>query len=123
MGKVSQRGAKACPLPREVWLIQSSFFKNYLFNFGCTESFLLHGLSLVAASESYSPVAVQGLLTEVASFAKQGLQGARASVVVAQSLSSCSSWVVGHGLSCPMTYGIFLDRGSNRCPQHWQADS
>ena len=30
---------------------------------------------------------------------------------------------VGHGLSCPVACGIFLDQGSNPCPLHWQADS
>ena len=28
-----------------------------------------------------------------------------------------------HSLSCPVTYGIFSDQGSNPCPLHWQADS
>ena len=39
---------------------------------------MLRGLSLVAASEGYSPAAVRGLLIEVASSAKQGLQGVSA---------------------------------------------
>ena len=84
MGKVSQRGAKACLLPPEVWLAQSTFFKKLLiYLILAAESFLLRGLSPVAASEGYSPGAVRGLLLEVASFAKQGLQGAQASVVMA----------------------------------------
>ena len=33
------------------------------------------------------------------------------------------SVVVGHGLSCSMTWGIFPDRESNPCPLHRQADS
>ena len=45
--------------------------------------------------------------------------------------SCCKAWglghtgstVVAHGLSCPMAYGIFPDKGSNPCPHqilnHW----
>ena len=40
-----------------------------------------------------------------------GLCGAQASVVVA------------HGLSCPVAYGIFPDRGLNPCLLIWQVDS
>ena len=64
-------------------------------------------------SRGYSPVAVHGLLTEVASLLEEAWAlGARASAVVAQ------------GLSCFEARGIFLDRRSNpsalRC---WQVDS
>lgn len=31
--------------------------------------------------------------------------------------------VVVHGLSCPLAYGIFLDRGLNSCPLHCKANS
>ena len=45
-----------------------SFFYFILYIFGCAGSLLLaHGLSLVAASGGYSLVAIQGLLTVVAS--------------------------------------------------------
>ena len=45
--------------------------------------------------------------------------------------SCCRAWVLGlsgsvvvaHGLRCSMAAGIFLDRGLNLCPLHWQADS
>ena len=57
------------------------------------------GFSPAAASGVYSPVAVLGLLTVVASL------------------------VVGHRLSCLTAYTIFLNRGWNLCPLHWQADS
>ena len=33
------------------------------------------------------------------------------------------SVVVAHGLNCSMARGILPDRGSNLCPQRWQADS
>ena len=59
-----------------------------------------------------SLVSVCSLLIAVASlFAKHGLQGAGASLVVV------------HGLSCSVTCGIFLDQESNLCPLHWQVDS
>ena len=47
----------------------------------------------------------------LASLVEHGLQRAWASVVVV------------HGLSCPVTCGIFLDQGLNPCPLHWQANS
>ena len=34
-----------------------------------------------------------------------------------------SSIAVMHGLSCSVACGLFLDRGSNPCLLHWQADS
>ena len=46
----------------------------------------------------YSPVAVHGLLIEVASL------------------------VVEQGLSCSAACEIFLDQGLNPCPLHWQVD-
>ena len=54
----------------------------------------------------YSLVAMRGLLIAVASlFVELG------------------SVVVGHGLSCPVAYGIFPDQGLNPCCLHWWADS
>ena len=56
-------------------------------------------------------VAVCGFLLAVASFvAKHGLH-------------SLSSVVVAHGLSCAEACEIFLDQGSNLCPQDSQAGS
>ena len=59
-----------------------------------------------------------------------------------QTLSSCGAWDFGgfsscrapgsrhlgsvvtvQGLSCSKSYWIFLDRGSNLCPLHWQMNS
>ena len=68
-----------------------------------------HRLSLVAVSGGYSPVVECGLLT------------AAASLVAACALSRGASVVVMHWLRCPC--GIFLDKGSNQCPLHWQVDS
>ena len=48
----------------------------------------------------------------------------RGSVVVTHGqLQLAGSVVVEHGLSCSVACGIFLDQGSNPCPQDWQADS
>ena len=46
-------------------------------------------------------------------------------------LICCGTWAVGnlpslvvvYKLSCPTACGIFLDKGLNPCPPHWQADS
>ena len=34
-----------------------------------------------------------------------------------------SSVVVAHGLSCPVTCGVFVGQGLNPCPVHWQVES
>ena len=61
------------------------------------------GFSLVASSGGYTVVAVHGLLNMVASlFVENGLEGARASVVVAHELSSCDSWALEHRI---VSYG------------------
>ena len=59
---------------------------------------------------------MQGLFIGVGSLVSE--QGVWASVVAACMLNS-----VVHRLSCPKANGIFLDRGSNLCPLHWQVDS
>ena len=52
----------------------------------------MRGLSLVAASGGHSSFAARGLLIAVASPAvEHGLQGVRASAVVAHGLSSCGA--------------------------------
>ena len=38
-------------------------------------------------------------------------------------LGAWASVVVAHRLSYPTACGIFLDKGSNPCPLHWQVDS
>ena len=45
------------------------------------------------------------------------------SVVAAHWLQSAGSVIAGHGLSCSTACAIFLDRGLNLCPLHWQVDS
>ena len=49
--------------------------------------------------------------------------GARASLVAERGLQSAGSVVVAHGLSCPVSCGIFLDQRSDPCPLRWQVDS
>ena len=97
-----------------IFIFISSFKKEFIHVFvcGCAESSLMCGLSLAAASRGHSLIVMRGLLIEVASFtAEHGLQGTRASGVVA------------HRLSCSMAYRIFLDQGSNQCPLDCKADS
>ena len=63
-------------------------------------------------SRGYSWVVVLRLLAAAASLVvERGLQGSRASVVVAQ------------GLGCSSACGIFPDQGWNPCLLHWQMDS
>ena len=77
-------------------------------------------------------VAVRGLLIAVASLvADHGLQAHRlqylrhvGSVVAALGLQGArASVVVAYGLSYSAACGIFPDQGLNLCPLHWQADS
>ena len=86
-------------------------FKTFIYLILAMIFFALCGLSLVAASESYSSLqcmdsSLQWLLL---------LQGTG---------SRCIGSVhVTHGLSCCMVCGIFPDQGSNLCPLPWRADS
>lgn len=67
------------------------------------------GVSLVVASRGCSLVSVCRLLFVVASlFARHRLK---------------ASEVVAHGLSWPLTCGLFLDQGFNWCPFHCKIDS
>ena len=75
----------------------------------------IHVLSPVSTSRSYSPVAVCGLLSAVASL-----------------VTECTSFrcyaTLGSVAGMPrFSYssarGIFLDQGLNSGPLHWQADS
>ena len=68
----------------------------------------MHQLSLVAVSRGYSPVAVQEILTGVAS------------LIAEHGLWCIGSIVVAHRLDCSAAWGIFLDQESNSCPLHWQ---
>ena len=77
----------------------------YLFLFfGCAESSLHTGFSLVAASGEHTLVAVHGSLTVVASLAEHGSR-CRGSVVAACGLQSSGSVVVVHWLSCSEAAG------------------
>ena len=105
----------------------SFFFFNYFILFIyfclCWVFVATHGLSLVAASGGCSSLWCAGfslwwLLPLRSTGSRRGT-----SVVVAHGLWSAGSVVVAHGLSCSMACGIFPDRGSNRCPLHWQTDS
>ena len=95
----------------------------YLFIFVCAGSSLLHGLSLVVESGSYSLAVVRGLLIKVASPVEHGLQGMQDSVVVAPRLQSIGLIVVTHGLTCSTTCEILPDQGLNPCFLHYQVDS
>ena len=68
------------------------FKNNFLYLLWAHRVFVaVRGLSVVVASGGYSPAAVCGLLTAVASLVlEQGLQGTQASVVVAHELSCMS---------------------------------
>ena len=69
-------------------------------------------------------VAVQGLLTVMASLALQHrFSGALASVVAVSELQHTGSVVVAHWISCSVACGIFPGQGQNPCLLHWQADS
>ena len=91
------------------------FFNNsllYLFIFCCVgSSFLLRGLSLVAASRGHS------------SSRCAGLSLSRPFLLRSTGSRCAGSVVVAHGSSCSAARGIFPDQGSNPCPLHWQADS
>ena len=97
-----------------------------------------HGLSLVAASGSYSSLWSASLslrwslllwstgsrctgLSSCGTWAQQlRLMGA---VVVAHGLQSAGSVAVAHWLSCSAACGILPHQGSNPCSLHWQVDS
>ena len=69
-------------------------------------------------------IVVCRLLIEAASLvSERRLQGPWASVVVALGLQNADSVVVVHRLSSSASCGIFLNKESNPCPLHWQADS
>ena len=101
-----------------IWLFLKFFIYLFLF-FGCAESSLHTGFSLVAASGEHTLVAVHGFLIVVASLAEHGSR-CRGSVVAAYGLQSSGSVVVVHWLSCSEACGIFPDHGWNPCPLHWQ---
>ena len=70
-------------------------------------------LSIVVMSGDYSLIGVNRLLILVTSLVvKHGMNLGRAGSVT-----------VAHGLSCPLTCGIFLDEGLNLCLLNWQVYS
>ena len=103
----------------------------YLLIFDYAGFSLLQRVFLVVASGNHAAVAAQEpLIAEVSLAAELRLQGARASVLVARGLRSCSSWAPENKLSscstwssCSTACGIFLDQGLTPCLLHWQADS
>ena len=70
---------------------------------------------LVAVGGDVSLAVVPGFVTAVAPLVEHRLQAQGV-----QQLQHVGSEVVAHRLSCSETYGIFLDQGSNPCPQRWQ---
>ena len=98
------------------------FFRLILF-FGCGGSLLLHTGFLSSFCElGLLFTAVYDLLTTAASLVEQSL-GTQASAEVTQGLSSASSGVVAHRLSCSTACGIFPDQGLNLCLLQWQSDA
>ena len=80
----------------------------YLFIYGCVAAC---GLSLVAASGSYSSLLCAGFWLWCL-------------LLLRSTGSRCAgSVVVARGLSCYAACGIFPDQGSNPCPLCWQANS
>ena len=83
-------------------------FHLFIYILLCCVFIAMLGLSFVVASGSYSLAVVCRLLIAVASLVSPG---------------SVGSVLVAHGPKCPEACGIFLERGSNLCPLHRQADS
>ena len=77
------------------------------------------GFSLVAVSKGYPLVAVCGLLVAVTSLVAEHRFEARG----LQWLQHMGLVIVAHGFSYSTARGLFLDRGLNPCPLHWQTDS
>ena len=94
------------------WYILFIFFKKFIYLL-LVLGLRCHARSLSSCSKvGLLFIAVLRFLTAVASApGDHRLLGARASVVVT------------HGLWCSSACGIFLARGSNPCPLHWQMDS
>ena len=81
---------------------------------------LLAVVGLHCYMQAFSSCSDQGLYSSCSAWASHcsGFSCWRA-----RALECMGSLVVAHGLSCPMTCGIFLDQGLNLCPLHWQEDS
>ena len=79
------------------------------------------GLSLVAVSEDHSSLPCAGFWLRCLLLVQSTGCRCAGSVVVAHGPIECTEAVV-HRLRCSKPCGIFLDQGSNPCPQHWQED-
>ena len=97
-------------------LCSISFFKFYLFLYGCSGSSMLHGLLSSGGEQGSSPVAVCERLIALAFLVVEcGLWGEESSLSSgSHGLSSCGSWALGRRrrscgeLSCSAPCGIFL---------------
>ena len=93
-----------------LWHNKEQVWSFYNFNFWLHWVYVAApGLSLAAARQDYSPVAVLGPLMQRLLSLQFTDSSAQALVVVA------------HGLILSTACGIFPDQGSNLCPLHWQA--
>ena len=102
------------------WCIPAE--KRYPLNHSLKKNFFylfLATLGLHCYTQAFSNCGVRGLLF----IAMHGLFTAVASFVEEHGLSSLSSVVVAHGLSCSEAWGIFPDQGSNWCPLHCKVNS
>ena len=94
-----------------LWHNKEKVWSFYNFNFWLHWVYVaVPGLSLAAARQDYSPVAVLGPLMQRLLSLQFTDSSAQALVVVA------------HELICSAACGIFPGQGSNRCPPRWQAD-
>ena len=79
----------------------------------------LHRLSLIVASEGSSALWLEGFSLQWLLLWSTGAWHRGFSIWNTWGLEQ-GSVVVACGLSCSTAYGIFLDKGSNPCPLHWQ---
>ena len=104
-----------------------SAFVLFLYLLLATPGGARRGLSLIAASEGYSPAAVCGwrLWSWSSGSRAQGLQQSRhvGSLAAAPGLERSGPVAVAQGLSCSPTRGLFLEQGLNLRLLHWEADS
>ena len=88
----------------------------------------VRGLFLIAESGDCSLPVVCGLLASLV--AEHGALDPWASILADRGFCSCGSWFqstgsvfVGHGFSCSVACGIFMEQGSDSGILHWQVDS
>ena len=101
--------------------LAKSFFQLLLHNFFFINLFIYFWLCWVFVSvQGLSPVAVSG---GHSSSRCVGLSLSRPLPLRSTGSRRAGSVVVAHGPSHSTACGIFLDRGTNPCPLHWQTDS